>query len=137
MSGKEITYKAPATDWQTLAYWEGCGRGELVLQRCPACDLVQHRPRGVCARCLSSEIEHFVASGRGVVYSFTITHQNGLPPFSEACPYVLAYVDLEEGPRLMTNIVGCEPDGVEIGMAVMADFVPADDGLGTPRFVPA
>jgi len=136
MSG-EITYKTPATDWQTLAYWEGCGRGELVLQRCPSCGLVQHRPRGVCAHCLSSDLEHFVASGRGIVHSYTITHQNGLPAFRNACPYVLAYVDLEEGPRLMTNITGCDPESVEIGMAVIADFVATEGGLGVPRFVPA
>jgi uncharacterized OB-fold protein len=132
---QEITYRAPATDWQTLAYWEGCGRGELVLQRCPACDLVQHRPRGVCAHCLSSDLEHFVASGRGVVYSCTVIHQNGIPPFRDACPDVLAYVDLEEGPRLMTNIVGCDPGTVEIGMDVVIEFVPAGEGLGVPRFV--
>ena len=134
---QEITYKTPATDWQTLAYWEGCGRGELVLQRCSSCDLVQHRPRGVCAHCLSSDLEHFVASGRGVVYSCTVIHQNGIPPFRDACPYVLAYVDLEEGPRLMTNVVGCDPETVEVGMDVMVEFVPAGEGLGVPRFVPA
>ena len=137
MSQREIEYRAPASDWQTLAYWEGCGRGELVLQRCGDCGAVQHRPRGLCATCLSSGIEHFVASGRGRVHTFTITHQNGQSAFRNACPYVLAYVDLEEGPRLMTNIVGCEPDAVEIGMEVRADFVATDRGLGIPRFVPA
>jgi len=137
MSEREIQYRKPATDWQTLAYWEGCGRGELVLQRCGDCGAVQHRPRGLCATCLSSGIEHFVASGRGRVHTFTITHQNGQSAFRNACPYVLAYVDLEEGPRLMTNIVGCEPDAVEIGMEVRADFVATERGLGIPRFVPA
>ena len=137
MSEREIEYRKPATDWQTLAYWEGCGRGELVLQRCGDCGAVQHRPRGVCASCLSSGLEHFVASGRGRVHTFTVTHQNGQAAFRNACPYVLAYVDLEEGPRLMTNIVGCEPEVVEIGMAVRADFVAAGDELGVPRFVPA
>ena len=133
----EITYKTPATDWQTLAYWEGAGRGELVLQRCVSCGVVQHRPRGVCASCLSSDLEHFVASGRGVVYSCTVIHQNGIPPFRAACPYVLAYVDLEEGPRLMTNIVGCDPESVSIGMDVVVEFVPTGEGLGVPRFIPA
>ena len=136
MSG-EITYKTPATDWQTLAYWEGAGRGELVLQRCTSCGLVQHRPRGVCTECLTSDLEHFVASGRGVVYSCTVIHQNGIPPFRDACPYVLAYVDLEEGPRLMTHIVGCAPEDISIGMPVLADFVMTDKDLGIPRFVPA
>lgn len=134
---KEIQYRTPATDWQTRAYWEGCGRGELVLQRCRACRVVQHRPRGLCASCLSSDLEHFVASGLGTVYTCTVTHQNGMPGFRDACPYVLAYVDLDEGPRLMSNITGCEPDSVAIGMRVRVDCVATDDQLGVPRFVPA
>ena len=134
---KEIEYKTPAVDWQTRPYWEGCGRGELVLQRCGACGTVQHRPRGLCASCLSSELTHFVASGRGTVHTFTVTHQNGMPGFRDACPYVLAYVELAEGPRLMTNVVGCAPERVAIGMPVRADFVPTGEGLGVPRFVPA
>jgi uncharacterized protein len=134
---KEILYAAPACDWETRAYWEGCGRGELVLQRCRDCSVVQHRPRGLCVSCLSDAIEHFVASGRGVVYSYTITQQNGLPEFREACPYVLAYVDLEEGPRLMTNITGCEPQVVHVGMPVRVEFKATGDALGVPRFVPA
>jgi len=137
MAKQEIEYKEPFPSWETLAYWEGSGRGELVLQRCRACQSVQHKPRAICARCLSSDIEHFVASGRGSVYSYTVTHQNGMPGFQNACPYVLAYVDLEEGPRLMTNITGCEPERVEIGMAVRAEHVPTEGGLGVPRFVPA
>ena len=137
MARPEIVYATPACDWETRAFWEGCGRGELVLQRCRDCGVVQHRPRGLCVSCLSDAISHIVASGRGVVYSHTTTHQNGLPGFREACPYVLAYVDLEEGPRLMTNVVGCAPEDVYIGMPVRVDFVVTGDGLGVPRFVPA
>jgi hypothetical protein len=134
---KEIAYKTPFANWETRAFWEGAGRHELVLQRCGACDTVQHRPRGICASCLSSDIEHFVASGRGTVYSCTVTHQNQLPGFREAVPYVLAYVDLEEGPRLMTNVVGCAPEDVHIGMAVRVEFVDTEEQLAVPRFVPA
>jgi uncharacterized OB-fold protein len=134
---RPIEYRTPATDWQTRAFWEGCGRGELVLQRCRECRVVQHRPRGLCASCLSSELEHFVASGLGTVYTCTVTHQNGMPGFRDACPYVLAYVDLDEGPRLMTNITGCEPESVSIGMRVRVDYVSTDAELGVPRFVPA
>ncbi len=141
----ELQHPKPSASWETRAYWEGCGRHELVLQRCRQCKTVQHRPRAVCAGCLGNDIEHFVASGRGSVYTYTITHQNGVPPFRDALPYVLAYVDLEEGPRLMTNIVGCEPDQVEIGMAVVVDFQDVDTGehgeasvaLAVPRFRPA
>jgi hypothetical protein len=137
MSSSEIQYKTPATDWQTLAYWEGCGRGEIVLQRCSDCGQVQHRPRGLCVACFSSALEHFAASGTATVYTFTVTHQNGMPAFRDACPYVLAYVDLEEGPRLMTHITGCDPEAVAIGMAVKVEFVTTDRGLGVPRFIPA
>ena len=132
----EIQYQDPAVDWETRGYWEGCKRGELVLQRCRACGVVQHRPRALCASCLSDGIEHFVASGRGSVHSYTITHQNQLPAFREACPYVLAYVDLEEGPRLLTNVVGCLPEEVSIGMAVAVEFVDTGE-FAVPRFRPA
>lgn len=130
-------YARPEVDWESRAYWEGAGRGELVLQRCRACQVVQHRPRGFCVSCSSDDIEHFVASGRGEVYTYSIVRQNQMPQFRNALPYVVAYVQLEEGPQLLTNIVGCEPEAVSIGMLVHVDFVPTDGGLGVPRFVPA
>lgn len=145
----EIRYSKPVADWETRAFWEGCGRHELVLQRCRACSSVQFRPRAVCAGCLSADIEHFVASGRGTVYTFTVTHQNQHPGFRDACPYVLAYVELEEGPQLMTHVVGCPPQDVRIGMPVQVEFVdlpidPIQDaargiegGTAIPRFRPA
>ena len=139
---KDPRYTHPQIDWESRAYWEGAGRGELVLQRCRACEVVQHRPRGFCVSCLSDEIEHFVASGRGEVYTFSIVRQNQMPNFRNALPYVVAYVALEEGPQLLTNIVGCDPEMVSIGMSVRVDFVATADTksgdiLGVPRFVPA
>lgn len=135
------TYEAPAVDWESRAWWEGAGRGELVLQRCRACKTVQHRPRGICATCLSDDIEHFVATGRGTVYTYSVVRQNQMPAFAKAVPYVVAYVQLEEGPQLLTNIVGCDPDSVTIDMPVRVDFVPTPsktgEALGVPRFVPA
>ncbi len=136
----EIQHPLPNASWETRGYWEGAGRGEIVLQRCRSCGTVQHKPRGVCATCLSGDIEHFVASGRGTVYTFTVTNQNMAKGFAEACPYVMAYVTLEEGPRVLTNIVGCDPDTVIIGMKVTADFATQerDDGeaFAVPRFTP-
>ena len=138
---KNPEYHAPAINWETRAYWEGCGRGDLVLQRCRTCQIVQHRPRGLCATCLSEDIEHLVASGRGEVYTYSVVRQNQMPAFAAAVPYVVSYVQLEEGPQLLTNIVDCDPDEVSIGMAVKVDFVPTPasngDALGVPRFVPA
>lgn len=136
----EIRHPDPSADNETRAWWEGCGRGEIVLQRCGACGSVQHRPRAQCAKCLSSDIEHFRATGRGSVYTYTVTHQNQAPGFREACPYVLAYVALEEGPHVLCDVVGCEPAAVRIGMPVVADFAPADvrgEVFAVPRFRPA
>ncbi len=140
-------YKRPIVDWESRAYWEGAGRGELVLQRCRDCGVVQHRPRGLCVSCLSEAVEHFVASGLATVYTFSVVRQNQMPEFREAVPYVVAYVQTDEGPQLLTNVVGCEPSAVSIGMRVKVDFVavegdprgatPIDAKLGVPRFVPA
>jgi uncharacterized OB-fold protein len=100
-----------------------------------------HKPRAVCPTCLSTDIEHFVASGRGSVHTFTVTNQNMQKGFAEACPYVLAFVELDEGPKVLTNIVGCEADQVAMGMAVVADFATPerDDGeaFAVPVFKPA
>jgi len=137
----DMTHPAPYASWETRGWWEGAGRGEVVLQRCGACGLVQHKPRALCTACLDDTLEHFVASGRGVVHTFTVTHQNLVPPFRDHLPYVMAYVELAEGPRVFTCIVGCEPADVRIGMAVVADFWegPRDDGeaFAVPRFRPA
>jgi uncharacterized OB-fold protein len=132
----DISHPAPSADWETRPYWEGCARGELVLQRCTACGVVQHRPRGLCVSCFSDAIEHFVASGRGRVYAFTITHQNHARGFREACPYVLAYVELEEGPRLLTNVVGCDPTELRIDMPVEVEFAATEGEFPVPRFRP-
>ena len=119
-----IEHPLPFASWESRGFWEGAGRGELVLQRCEACGLVQHRPRGVCAHCLAgSALTHFTASGSGEIYSFTVTEQNQAKGFAEACPYVMAYVKLNEGPRLLTVIVDCDPDDVAVGARVVADYV--------------
>lgn len=137
----ELTHPLPHASWETRGYWEGAGRGEIVIQRCRTCGTVQHKPRGVCATDLSGDLEHIVASGRGTVYTYTITNQNQQLPFRDAVPYVLAYVDLEEGPRLLTNIVGCDPADVRIGQAVVADFWTGErtdgEAFAVPRFRPA
>ncbi len=135
----EIAHPAPSASWETRGYWEGAGRGELVLQRCRDCGQYQHKPRGLCVACLGDELDHVVASGKGTIYTFTVTNQNQAKGFAEACPYVLAYVELAEGPRVLTNIVGVDPAAVAIGMAVEVDFAPVEvDGetFAVPRFRP-
>lgn len=137
----DMTHPLPYASWETRGWWEGAGRGEVVLQRCTACGRWQHKPRAVCVSCLTDTIEHVVASGRGTVHTFTVTHQNMVPPFSEHLPYVMAYVELAEGPRVLTNVVGCDPADVRIGMDVVLDAWTSEredgEAFAVPRFRPA
>ncbi|MEM7336999.1 MAG: Zn-ribbon domain-containing OB-fold protein [Actinomycetota bacterium] len=136
----EISHPQPSASWETRGWWEGAGRNEIVLQHCPLCGVYQHKPRALCVACLGSEVNYVVASGLGTVHTYTVTYQNQAKGFAEACPYVMAYVELDEGPRVLTNIVGCDPETVSIGMRVQADFAHADrddgEAFAVPRFTP-
>lgn len=118
-------------------FFERCARGELAVQRCSACGLVRHFPRPHCTACLSPEWTWQTCSGRGTVYTFTVVRQNLNPRFRERLPYVVAVIELEEGVRLLSNVVGCEPDTVRVGMPVSAVFEAEPDGRTVPRFRPA
>lgn len=126
----------PRIDEESKGYWEACQRRELVIQRCGACGVLRHYPRALCPRCLSEAVEWVRASGRGTVYTFTVTHQNQAPGFRDALPYVLAYVELDEGVRLLTNVVDCAPEAVRIGMAVEVVFEDATPAVTLPKFRP-
>ncbi len=103
-------------------YWEGARAGVLRLQRCRACGAARFYPRHLCPDCGDSSVSWFDASGWGVVYTFTIVHRGPSPAFRERQPYVVALVDLDEGPRLMTNIVGGDALEVAIGDRVQVRF---------------
>jgi uncharacterized OB-fold protein len=126
----------PRIDEESKGYWEACQRHELVVQRCGGCGTLRHYPRALCPNCLSDQVEWQRCSGRGTVYTFTVTHQNQAPGFRDALPYVLAYVELDEGVRLLTNLVDCAPDAVRIGMAVEVVFEAATPEITLPRFKP-
>src|SRR5215470_4559695 len=127
----------PRIDEESRGFWEACRRHELRIQKCRSCGTFRYYPRAVCPKCLSSETEWVLSSGKGTVYTFSVTHQNQAPGFRESLPYVLAYVELAEGVRLLTNIVDCDPAAVKIGMPVevVFDDVTADATL--PKFKPA
>ena len=127
----------PTISGETRRFWEGCRRGELLIQKCNSCGEYQFYPRGICAKCWTSEIAWVKASGKGTVWAFTVTYQNRTPGFAEDVPYVLALVELEEGVRMFTNIVECEPKDVTIDMPVEATFVQATDQVTVPYFKPA
>ncbi len=112
----------PRIDEESRGFWEALARHELYFQRCRDCGRARFPPRALCPACLSSATAWVRASERGTVYSFTVTYQNQAPGFRDALPYVLAIVELAEGPRLVTHIVGCPPEAVRIGMAVEVVF---------------
>jgi hypothetical protein len=127
----------PRLDEESKGYWEACRRHELYIQRCRACGARRFYPRALCPQCLSGDTEWLRCAGTGSVYTFTVTHQNQAPGFREELPYVLAWVDLDEGVRLLTNVVGCAVDAVRIGMRVEVVFEDMTDEIAIPRFRPA
>ena len=103
-------------------FWDAVERGRLLLQRCRRCGHHQHYPRALCAGCWSQDIEWTAACGRGRVWTHTAVHRPGHPAWQEDVPYVLALVELAEGPRLMSNVIGVAPGAVQVGMPVEAVF---------------
>ncbi|HZP40124.1 MAG TPA: Zn-ribbon domain-containing OB-fold protein [Candidatus Binatia bacterium] len=136
VKGKAYEKPLPRIDEESRGWWEGLARHELWLQRCRDCGTTRFYPRAVCPSCLSSATEWVRARGRGTVYSFTVTHQNQAPGFRGELPYVLAIVELDEGPRLMTNIVGCAPDAVRIGLPVEVVFEDVTPEVTLAKFRP-
>lgn len=126
---------APVVSPETEPFWSAAADGRLLLTRCPSCQAIVWYPRALCPECGNPGTEWVEGSGGGAVYSFTINHK-GEGAYKGA-PYVLAYVELDEGPRMLTNIVQIAPDDVRIGMRVRAVFEPADDRTALVRFAPA
>jgi uncharacterized OB-fold protein len=123
-------------DPESAEYWAGLRDGKLLVQRCVDCGTHQLYPRDRCLTCRGS-VEWVEASGRGSVYSYTVIRQNYARPFRDWIPYVVALIDLEEGPRVMSNVVGVDPDDVHVGMAVRAGrFDPVSDEAGIALFEP-
>ena len=127
----------PRVDEESRGYWEALARHELYFQRCRDCGTARFYARALCPACLSSAAEWVRASGRGTVYTFTVIHQNQTPGFRDEVPYVLAMVELEEGPRLVTNLVGCAGDAVRVGMPVTVVFDDVAAATTLPKFRPA
>ena len=103
-------------------FWEAARRHELSMQRCRGCERLVFYPREVCPFCLSSELEWVTLSGRGRLHSFTVIHQPANPAFQPDVPYIYAMVELEEGPRIISNLVECAPAEARIDMPLEAIY---------------
>ncbi len=126
----------PDPDHASRLYWQRAAEGRLVLQRCTDCGEFQFYPRALCASC-AGETEWADASGRGTLYTFTVIRQNRSKAFAGLVPYAVGLVDLEEGVRMMSNIVECDVEDLSVGMPLEVVLVPAAPEVGLPFWRPA
>jgi hypothetical protein len=127
----------PAASEITQPFWDGLRAGELRIQRCLECSRHVFYPRTVCQHCLSDRLEWVTASGRGTLYSFTVVRRAMNPAFQADVPYVYAIVELEEGPRVTTNVVNCELDALRVDMPVKAVYDKVTPEAALLKFEPA
>jgi uncharacterized protein len=126
----------PAPTPETAAYWDGCAAGELRIQRCVDCGRPYFYPRPICPSCGSGNVEWFTASGQATLYSYVINYRPA-PGFEGDVPYAIAVVQLAEGPRLMTSLVGvpATPEGLLLDMPLRVAFEQRGD-VWLPVFTP-
>jgi uncharacterized OB-fold protein len=130
-------FDLPTIEDDTREFWDATGEGRLLLRHCRSCDEVHYYPRNFCPSCWSDDVNWVEAAGTGSLYTWSTVMQNDLPPFHEQVPYVAAIVELDEGPRMMTRLVDCEADAIEMGMRLSARFEPLDDDVTIVVFQPA
>ena len=123
----------PVANADSATYWQSPKEGKLVLRRCKSCGEVHFMPRYLCPLCWSTQLEWIDAAGKGKVHSFTIIRRASSPAFAGLTPYVVALIDLAEGPRMMSNIVGESALEVEIGDGVTLRFEDRE-GSKLPQF---
>lgn len=122
----------PATTPLTQAFWDAAAQGRLLLPLCNACGRHFFRPEVACTHCFATDWQWVPASGRGTLYAYTVVHRAPAPGF--AVPFVLAVVELHEGPVMFTNLVGCDESDIRIGMALKVRFEQVAAGVHLPRF---
>jgi uncharacterized OB-fold protein len=122
----------PPILWENQGFWEGIERRELVFQKCKGCGAWLHPPRPVCPKCRSFEKEWGRSSGKGTVYSWVTYHESPHPAFK--VPYSVILVEMEEGVRLVSNLIDTKPEEISIGMPVEVVFDDVADGLTLPKF---
>ncbi|CAB3846352.1 Zn-ribbon domain-containing OB-fold protein [Achromobacter anxifer] len=118
----------------TQPYWDAAKEHRLVVQQCACCKTRQFYPREFCAACLSDDIEWIECGGLGTVYTYTINRRPSNAALSGKVPYVVAMIDLDEGVRMMANIVDSPPEAVRIGSRVRVCFEQASDEITLPQF---
>ncbi|WP_336022664.1 Zn-ribbon domain-containing OB-fold protein [Halobellus salinisoli] len=130
----DLLNPTPPVHPETEPFWEATADGRLLIRQCRDCDEFHHYPRARCPHCFGADVIWVQASGTGTVYTHTVVRRTR-GEYADATPYVLAYVELEEGPRMMTHIVDCDPSAISIGQEVAVTFTGGDE-YEIPRFAP-
>lgn len=125
----ERTYPAPNISLETEAYWAAANDGKLLMKKCDDCGKTHFYPRAICPHCQSSNTSWYEASGKGVIYSYSVMRRGGTP-------FAIAYVTVDEGITMMTNIVDCDFDALAVGQVVEVTFRPSDGGGGNDQDIP-
>jgi uncharacterized OB-fold protein len=128
-------FEPPVTE-EAEPFWDATRRQELALPWCRHCGRPFWYPRPVCPRCLSPDIEWRESAGRGQVHAVSVMHRPANPTMAQRVPYAVALIDLDEGVRMMSNVVGIDPGEVEVGMDVTVAWEPLSDGRRLPLFAP-
>jgi uncharacterized OB-fold protein len=126
----------PVASPESTRFWQEAKGHRLVIPRCNACGKFWFPPSRLCPLCLSGDVGWETVSGRGHIYSFVVFHRVYHPAFAGEVPYVVAIVELEEGPRMLTNIVGVPVDQVRCNMPVAVVFDDVSSEIAVPKFTP-
>ena len=129
MQTQERKIQAPQPNLETKAFWDAAAAGKLMIGKCLACGATHYYPRKFCPICFSDKTELQQASGNGTIYTYSVMRRAPVP-------YAIAYVTLQEGVSMMTNIVDCDLDKIKIGQAVRLVFKPSESGQPVPMFTP-
>ena len=119
----------PPVNVETQEFWDAASQGKLLIKKCTACGEVHFYPRNICPFCFSDQTEWQETSGRGTIYTYSVMRRAPVP-------YAIAYVELAEGPRIMTNIVDCDLNAIKVGQAVRLVFKASEGGQQVPMFAP-
>jgi uncharacterized OB-fold protein len=127
----------PCVDDDTREFWDGCKARELRFQKCKECGHVRWPASPICPSCHSKDTTWVVVSGKGKIYTFAVYHVAFHPAFSNELPYVVADVELEEGPRLVTNIIDCPVAQIKCDLPVVVAWEELTEEFTLPKFKPA
>jgi hypothetical protein len=134
MNDQQYNLPLPQMQGLTQQFYDFCKQHELRFQRCKPCGAWRHVPREMCAECGSMEWEWAKSSGRGTVYTWTVVVRPMHPAFYTAVPYAPVVVEMDEGVRLLSSVIDCTPEELEIGMPVEVTFQDVTEEVSLPKF---